>query len=91
MLVGSGGETRPRKSLKFLRALPQIGDSPIPAIPLRCRSPFAGRNGAAHFNCRRPLRHLPADLLGHQSLQDRAEDETFAEWTGEHGAAVIEA
>ena len=34
-------------------------------------------------------RHVPADLLGHRSLQDRAEDETYGYWAGTESARVV--
>ena len=36
-------------------------------------------------------RHVPAELLGYRSLQDRAEDETYGYWAEGQGAAIAEA
>ena len=36
-------------------------------------------------------RHVPPDLLGYRSLQDRAEDETYGYWAGPAQAAGAEA
>ena len=35
-------------------------------------------------------RHVPVELLGYRSLQDRAEDETYGYWTGGQVSAVAE-
>ena len=36
-------------------------------------------------------RHIPAGLLGHHSLQDRAEDETYSYWSARSGTALANA
>ena len=36
-------------------------------------------------------RHVPAELLGYRSLQDRAENETYVYWTEGQAAAIAEA